>query len=248
MSTNLKLRAHFAAQPEVSMDSIARKTQRHNHPRIFLPVDGSPFAVCGTTVLYDNRKRYIIGVKIRITAIRRKSLTLEVLMSIFNQRSIKQKRFRRDPNKRYLTKVRFYPACMYFALDRWLKNMSCNGWHIVDCGIFTYLFEEGSPQEKEYFTYMGGGTGRNDGGFFSLSLRYPFLEKTYGVKKKNSQINANERKAHQIVEIDVRKIDVHNDIGFCELRHDRNRLHALETARDIGILALCALLLYSVAT
>ena len=155
--------------------------------------------------------------------------------------------FHKNPNKHYVRKIRLYPPFLYFALDTWLHKMSQKGWHIVDCSVITYLFEKGPAQEKEYFTYAAGGSGRNDGGYFNISLRYPFLEKTYGVKKKNSKINANNRKTHRIIEIDTKRIDIKNDAGFCELRKDRNKLHALEAVRDAAIIifAIIVFVVYS---
>ena len=58
-----------------------------------------------------------------------------------------------------------------------------------------------------------------------MALQYPLLEKTYGVSKKKSKINANESKTLNIVEIDTDKIDIQTDVGYKELISDRNRLY-----------------------
>ena len=77
---------------------------------------------------------------------------------------------------------------MYHRLDKWLKQMSAKGWHIVDCGLFYFLFEKGAPKEKEYFTYSADSPHKS-AGRFSISLRYPFLDVHFGVNQKKSKIN-----------------------------------------------------------
>lgn len=141
----------------------------------------------------------------------------------------RKKKFNEYSNNEYAKKIRFYPTFLYFLLDKWLKKMSAQGWHIVHCGIFTFWFEKGKPSEKEYFTY---GLSTQEGKY-SVSLRYPYLKKTYGVDKKKSVINANENKAHQIVEIDIQRIDVEKDIGYKELIRDRNRLYMAYFLRNL---------------
>ena len=123
---------------------------------------------------------------------------------------LKWKSFKKDPRKEYMRKYRIYPICMYSRLDRWLKKMSLLGWHIVHSGLFSFLFEKGEPAEKEYFTYYT--TAPYDAKYSILS-RYPFLEKTYGVKKKKSKINSNESKIYLTVEVDLKRIDIQNNIG-----------------------------------
>lgn len=130
----------------------------------------------------------------------------------------------KSSDKRYIKKIRlYYPSFLYKRLDRWLKNMSLKGWHIVDCRIFCFVFEKGEPKEKEYFTY---GLPTIEGKY-SVSMRHPFLEKLYGVSKKKSRINRNEKKSYCIVEIDTQKIDVQNDVGYKELINDRDKLYLL---------------------
>ena len=104
--------------------------------------------------------------------------------------------------------------------------MSAEGWHIVHCGIFFFVFEKGEPKNKEYFTY---GLSAQEGKY-NIELMHPFLEKRYGVKAKRSKINANRSKSLQIVEIDTDKIDVNNDIGYKELISDRNSLSSSSRA------------------
>ena len=102
--------------------------------------------------------------------------------------------------------------------------MSLLGWHLVDSNPFSFLFEQGNPENKIYFTYEAGGA-RNDAGKYSIPLRYPFLDKTYGVKINHSKLNKNRRKTYLTVEIDTIKIDIKNDVGYKELINDRNRLY-----------------------
>ncbi|MBE6554617.1 MAG: DUF2812 domain-containing protein [Ruminococcaceae bacterium] len=144
------------------------------------------------------------------------------------------KKFQRDPQKQYIKRFRVYPSFMYAHLDWWLKTMSLSGWHIVHCGLFIFYFEKGAPSEKEYFTYSDP----VNEGYYSIQLRHPFLEKNYGVKKKKSKINANEAKAHQIVEIDLQKIDVQKDVGYKEMVSDRNRLYLRFFIRNISMILI----------
>ena len=154
------------------------------------------------------------------------------------------KKFHPDSQKQYIKKMRIYPYFLYGRLDKWLKSMSLQGWHIVHCGLVFFWFEKGEPSEKEYFTY---GLSTQEGKY-NLSLRHPFLEKTYGVKDKKSKINSNNAKKHQIVEIDLDRIDINNNFGYKELIFDRNRLYLRCFIRNFSIvlisLSLVCLLLF----
>lgn len=119
-----------------------------------------------------------------------------------------------------LVKYRFYPSFMYHRLDLWLKKMSLSGWHIVNCGFVTFYFEKGSCKEREYFTYAEPLINEAQ---FSILLRHPNLENKYGVKKSKSKINSNEKKFHNIIEIDTKKIERESK-AYLTLIKDRNRL------------------------
>lgn len=153
-----------------------------------------------------------------------------------------RRKFQIDFEKQYVKKIRVYPTFLYGYLDNWLKKMSLRGWHIVHCGVFLFWFEKGEPIEKEYFTY---GLSTQEGKY-SLSLRYPFLEKTYGLSKKKSKINANESKRYQILEIDTNKIDIANDCGYKEMISDRNRLYMRYFVRNFIISTIVLAFLLSV--
>ena len=146
----------------------------------------------------------------------------------------RSKKFQMDPSKQYVKKFRIYPPFLYSRLDKWLKLMSAKGWHIVHSGIFSFWFEKGEPTEKEYFTY-GLATVE---GKYSISLRYPFLEKTYGSKNKKSKINSNQTKKYQILEIDLNKIDIENDVTYKELINDRNRLYMQYFIRNFCVISV----------
>lgn len=139
-----------------------------------------------------------------------------------------------------IRKIRFYPDCFFFMLDKWLKKMSQKGYHLIDYGIFTYTFEKGRPADKEYFTYSCDRTGD---GWFSISLRYPNLKKTYGKKRKKSKLNkANISIGVTIVEIDTDRISI-SDIGYKELIKDRNRLYFFRAVRDVTLVLVMLLIL-----
>lgn len=149
------------------------------------------------------------------------------------------KTFHMDSHKTYKKVFRIYPTFLYGYLDNWLKKMSLKGWHIVHCGIFLFWFEKGEPKEKEYFTY---GLSTQEGKY-SISLRYPLLEKTYGVKRKKSKINSNSMKKYQIVEIDLNKINTQNNYSYKELICDRNRLYLRYFIRNFSAVVITILFL-----
>ena len=152
----------------------------------------------------------------------------------------KAKKFQKDPNKKYKRKFGIFPSFLYASLDKWLKKMSLDGWHIVHCGAFSFWFEKGEPSEKEYFTY---GLSTQEGKY-DLMLQYPQLEKTYGVKKEKSKINSNENKSYNIVEIDIERVKAEKIVGYQELLSDRNRLYTQYFIRNLALfLAPLAVLL-----
>lgn len=63
------------------------------------------------------------------------------------------------------------------------------------------------------------------------------LEKTFG-KKKSVLNRINKTKGITILEIDNKKIDIQNDIGYKELKKERNKLYALMTIRDSAAIAI----------
>lgn len=152
------------------------------------------------------------------------------------------KKFLKNPSKQYKKIYRFYPQFMYHRLDKWLKQMSAKGWHIVHCGIFYFLFEKGVPLQKEYFTYSVDAPLRSEGRF-SISMRYPFLKSHFGVKKKKSKINSNSNKAYQIVEIDVNKVA---DYEYAELKEDRNRLYKIKAIINVSVFILMLILGFTI--
>lgn len=158
---------------------------------------------------------------------------------------MKKNNFLKVPTKKYIRKIRFYPAFMYTKLDKWLNKMSLSGWHLVDSNIFSFLFEEGDKKNTTYFTYDFGWA-RNDSGKYSIPLRYPFLEKTYGVKPKYSKLNKNKTKFYSTVEIDTQKIDIENDVGYKELISDRDELYTkLAIKSAVAFLVIILILVVS---
>ena len=155
----------------------------------------------------------------------------------------KLKKFQKDPAKTYTRKFRIYPCFAYPKLDAWLRAMSLEGWHLVDSNMISFLFEQGEPKDKIYFTYTQM---PKAGGAYSIGLLYPGLEKTYGVKKKYSKLNKNQAKAYTTIEIDTKKIDIENHIGYRELVSDRNRLYKKLAIRNALVL-LVWLLVFIVA-
>lgn len=140
-----------------------------------------------------------------------------------------------------IRKYRYYPDCCFFALDTWLKRMSRNGYHLVDYGIITYVFEKGKPKDREYFTYSCDRIGE---GKYSIRLRYPNLDKTYGVKRKKSKLNqANVSKGVTVLEIDTNRISTEDDIGYKELIKDRNRLYLIRAIRNAVVVLLMLMML-----
>ena len=152
---------------------------------------------------------------------------------------LSHKKNQKKTHKQCIKKFRIYPPFLYSRLDRWLKSMSKKGWHIIHCGTFFFWFERGDPEEKEYFTY--GLTTQE--GKYSLTLRYPLLERTYGLRNSKSKINSNKTKKYQVVEIDISKIDIENDIGYKELISDRNSLYMRYFIRNCIVISVVILTL-----
>ncbi len=111
----------------------------------------------------------------------------------------------------------------------------------MDSNPVSFLFEQGNPENKIYFTYEAGGI-RNDASKYSIPLRYPFLDKTYGVKSNHSKLDKNRRKTYLTVEIDTQKIDIKNDVGYKELISDRNRLYRKLAIRNAIIFLVFVIL------
>ena len=140
----------------------------------------------------------------------------------------KQIVFKQNCVKRF----RIYPAFLYYKLDRWLKEMSLNGLHIVHCDAFFFWFEKGEPSKREYFTH-GLVTQEKK---YSITSLYPILLSRYSMKK--SKINLNQEKTYQIVEIDTNKIDVENDLNYKQLVGDRNRLYKRYFIRNVSVCSI----------
>ena len=136
-----------------------------------------------------------------------------------------------------IKKIRIYPSILYFRREKWLTKMSLQGWHLVNrrFGII-YYFEKGLPKEKEYFAWEATYTGE---GKYSIPMRYPFLKKTYGVKKQKSKLNKNAVTKHvTIIEIDTDRIDIYNDLAYQELKKDRNHLYLLRFLKNFVIFVI----------
>jgi len=158
------------------------------------------------------------------------------------KRNAKKNGFYKDPKKQYLKKYRFYPTFLYYRLDKWLKDMSLKGWHIVHCGLLTFVFEKGESFEKEYFTYYFSARDLKR----SVTVCFSLFEKKYGVKAKKSKINSNQKKCYRIVEIDTEATDIKNDFGYRKLVEYRDNLHKKHLIE--GIIAFTiVLLVYAIA-
>ena len=141
-----------------------------------------------------------------------------------------------------IRKIRIYPDFLYSRLEKWLHKMSLKGLHLVKrkFGII-YYFEKGEPEEKEYFAWSPTATGE---GKHSIPLRYPHLEKQFGVKKKNSKLNKNATlKYDTIIELDRDLIYGEKKIAYQELISDRNRLYMQKFIKFSLIMALVAVIL-----
>ena len=123
-------------------------------------------------------------------------------------------------------KIRFYPICLYFLLDRWLSKMSRRGLRLVGVRLgLIYIFEKGEPKNRIYFSFST---------FFSktsilfrrhwLQTKYPLIEKRFGVKSALSDTFL-----PTVVEIDTERINVRADPEYLNLVRDRNRIYLAET-------------------
>lgn len=143
-----------------------------------------------------------------------------------------KKESKADVDKQFVKIFRIYPSFLYNRLDKWLEKMSLNGLHVVHAGWFFFIFEKGSSQHKVYFTHGLVAQEKK----YKIGLKHPNFEKLYGVKKKKSKINANEKKKYEILEIDVKRIDIQNDTGYKRLVDDRNRLYLQHFITNAGLI------------
>ena len=97
----------------------------------------------------------------------------EVVKVKYKKYELSKKKDNTNSEKKYLKKLRIYPTFLYCYLDKWLQKMSLKGWHIIHCNLLFFWFESGLPEKREYFTY---GLSTQEG-FYSITLRHPFLEK-----------------------------------------------------------------------
>ena len=90
-------------------------------------------------------------------------------------------------DKEIIKKIFICPAFLFSRVEKWLKEMSLKGWHLIrrEWGC-VYYFEKGEEKEKVYFVWESTTRGE---GKYSIPLRYPNLMRTYGIKKKKSKLN-----------------------------------------------------------
>lgn len=132
------------------------------------------------------------------------------------------------------TFYRFYPACTYFLLDKWLSKMSQKGLFLSDYGVIKYEFREGTPREKTYFTYSDDKGNLSYGHRFWVSYYHPAPEKNYG-----KQISPQKVHDKTIVLVDARKID--NE--YYIMRHRRNKLYTIRDMLDFLLIIVAPLFL-----
>lgn len=136
-------------------------------------------------------------------------------------------------NNKLISKIYFVPSFLYFFLEDWLNNKSKSGLQLVKHKGFVYYFKEGKPSNRSYFVYNCTGY-RNDDGKYSVSLRYPCLEKQYALSTNLSKLNELNRKSvnsKKIIEIDKKKIDE----AFNEMVRERNKIYLNKFFRDMLI-------------
>ena len=87
---------------------------------------------------------------------------------------------------------KIFPTRFIFYVGKLVKKMSNMGWYLFDChfGVI-FCFEKCEFKERDYFIWDPSYPGE---GKYSISMRYPFLRKTIGVKAKHSKLNNNTRK------------------------------------------------------
>ena len=149
------------------------------------------------------------------------------------KRENSRRHFYKNPKKQYLTKIRFFPSFLSSSLDKWLSEMSLQGWHIVYCGWLRFVFEKGEKKQRIYFSLCTPDMHWKD----SIDLLHPFWRRRYGKHPKKSRINASEN-PYRVTEIDYQKFDEQDAIGFRELLNDRHRVSKRYLFRDILILLM----------
>ena len=109
--------------------------------------------------------------------------------------------------KRNFRKVfRFYTPATVNRVERWLTEMSQNGWSLVDVNGWYFVFLPIEPREKYFFMYIQPDASKG------FSRDYHEVERKY--RKKKSVL-----KSLLVVEIDPQKIDA----DYCRFKVSRNK-------------------------
>lgn len=148
-------------------------------------------------------------------------------------------------NKKLILKFYFVPSFLYSHLEKWLNQKSKSGLQLVCYRGIIYYFEQREPSDRVYFAYNRTGY-RNDDGKYSVSLRYPLLERQYAISTKLSKLNKSNKKyinSKKIIEIDKNKIDV----VFDDIVRERNTIYFKKFLRDVLIFSVALLSCISVS-
>ena len=132
-----------------------------------------------------------------------------------------------------ILKIKYIPSFLYSFLEVWLNKMSKTGLQLTHYKGFIYYFQKSEPSDRIYFVYNHTGY-RNDEGKYSLSLRYPCIEKQYALSSHYSKINKSNKKQNnwkKIVKIDSNKIDA----DFNDIVNERNRIYLKRFLRNTAI-------------
>ncbi len=121
------------------------------------------------------------------------------------------------------TYYRYYPSCTYHLLDNWLNKKSKKGQFLEDYGLVKYVFREGTPQEKVYFTYSDITGNLSYGYRFCVTYYHPAPDKNYGKLVSSKKVHDK-----SIILVDPKKINKE----YYEMKHRRNMLYTIRSIID----------------
>lgn len=139
------------------------------------------------------------------------------------------------------TIIRFYPFFMLKQQDEWLRKMSNTGLHLVNYGLFRYIFEVGQPEDKHYFSYVHLDP---NNGYYSFSMRYPMLSKSLGVPMWRSKLNFNNNKARVIIEVSPDIMNTEKVKEYYDLVKEREYLYSRYAIRTTIFFTVCGIMLF----
>lgn len=131
------------------------------------------------------------------------------------------------------TKIVFHPyiPAMVNQVEKWLTEMSCDGWQLVHKDRWKFYFIKSKKQERQYFIYSGFDASRG------ISYEYYSAKELYA--KSGIEIN---KQSYDIFEVDPSKIDS-KFYGYRMMRNKYYKNHYIKLAVFSSVFLLLSLVI-----